>query len=221
LSKGNQSGTSFIKESLNVQTSGDACAVTLPIPQYDDENERSSKPRTSPEEKSVESFVRLLGQNQRRVFLYVMSLVPDWNDAEEIIQETNLVLWREFHQFQPGTNFAAWACRIALNQTLAWRKRKQRDRLQFSAAFLEAIAEESASEADRLEERARILARCIEKLPDRHRLLLRIRYSEGRGVDAISRELGRSVDAVYRALSRIRQTLQDCVSQTLAQGDHP
>ena len=86
---------------------------------------------------------------------------------------------------------------------------------------LEAIAEESASEADRLEERARILARCIEKLPDRHRLLLRVRYSEGRGIDAISRELGRSMDAVYRALSRIRQTLQDCVNQTLAQGEHP
>ena len=34
----------------------------------------------------VDAFVRLLGQNQRRIFLYVMSLVPNWNDAEEIIQ---------------------------------------------------------------------------------------------------------------------------------------
>ena len=55
----------------------------------------------------VDAFVRLLGQNQRRLFLYVMSMVPNWNDAEEIIQETNLVLWREFARFQPGTNFAA------------------------------------------------------------------------------------------------------------------
>lgn len=181
--------------------------------------EASPTPQPGPE--AVESFVRLLGQNQRQVFLYVMSLVPDWNDAEEIIQETNLVLWREFPRFEPGTNFAAWACRIALNQTLAWRKRQQRDRLQFSEAFLEAVAEASAQDADRLEERAAILARCIEKLPDRNRALLHSRYSEGRGIEAMSRDLGRSIDAVYRALSRVRQTLQDCVSQTLARGDLP
>ncbi len=185
-----------------------------------DDDERAERARTSPSSsESVEAFVRLLGQNQRRVFLYVMTLVPNWNDAEEIIQETNLVLWREFHHFRQGTNFAAWACRIALNQTMAWRKRKLRDRLQFSAAFLEAIAEESANEAERLEERARLLARCIEKLPDRHRILLHFRYGEGKAIEAIGQELGRSVDAVYRALSRIRQTLQDCVTAASAQGD--
>src|SRR4051812_30687389 len=83
-------------------------------------------PRPAPSER-VDAFVQLLGQSQRRIFLFVMSMVPNWSDAEEIIQETNLLLWREFDKFQPGTNFAAWACRIALNQTLAWRKRKRRD----------------------------------------------------------------------------------------------
>jgi RNA polymerase sigma-70 factor (ECF subfamily) len=166
----------------------------------------------------VEGFVRLLGQNQRRVFMFVMSMVPNWNDAEEILQETNLVLWREFDRFQPGTNFAAWACRVALNQTLAWRKRKRRDRLEFSEAFLHAVATEAAAEAERLEERSRALARCIEKLPDPHRVLLRARYDQGRDVDAIGLEQGRSTDAIYRALSRIRHTLHDCVSRTLSQG---
>lgn len=173
--------------------------------------------RGTPASERVDAFVQLLGQNQRRIFLYVMSMVPNGSDAEEIIQETNLLLWREFDQFRPGTNFAAWACRVALNQTLAWRKRKQRDRLEFSPRFLEAVAEEAASEADQLEERSEALSRCIEKLPERHRVLLRARYGEGRGIDAIGQELGRSADAVYRALSRIRHTLHDCVTQTLLQ----
>ena len=88
-----------------------------PVPPPDD----SSSPQ-------VDAFVRLLGQNQRRIFLYVMSLVPNWNDAEEIIQETNLVLWREFARFELGTNFTAWACKVALHQVLAWRKRVKRNR---------------------------------------------------------------------------------------------
>jgi RNA polymerase sigma-70 factor (ECF subfamily) len=162
---------------------------------------------------SVDAFVRLLGQNQRRIFLYVMSLVPDWNDAEEIIQETNLVLWREFGRFQPGTNFAAWACKVALHQVLAWRKRARRDRLEFSPAFLEAVAEEASADADLLEERAQRLARCIERLPADRRQLLRLRYSEGLAIDAIARQVERSEEAIYRALSRVRRALHDCVSR--------
>src|SRR5215211_7445285 len=99
----------------------------------------------------MDEFVRLLGQNQRRIFLYVLGLVPRWPDAEEIVQETNLVLWREFHQFQSGTNFAAWACRVAFHQVLAWRKRRQRDRLELSDAFLEAVAKEALDREEELE----------------------------------------------------------------------
>jgi RNA polymerase sigma-70 factor (ECF subfamily) len=169
----------------------------------------------------VDAFVRLLGQHQRRVFLYVFSLVPNWNDAEEIVQEANLVLWRAFDQFQPGTNFLAWACKVAFHQVLAWRKRKQRDRLEFSDAFLEAVAENAATAADALEERSAALAGCLEKLPEPARELVRLRYSEGCTVEAISTKAGRTVEAVYRALSRIRQTLHECVSHQLVQRNRP
>jgi RNA polymerase sigma-70 factor (ECF subfamily) len=164
----------------------------------------------------VDAFVRLLGQNQRRIFMYVMALVPSWNDAEEIVQETNLVLWREFAQFQLGTNFAAWACRVAFHQVLAWRKRKQRDRLKFSDAFLEAVAEEASASGEALEERAELLAGCIEKLPASQRDMLRLRYTEGLAIEAIAQQVERSIEAVYRALSRIRQAVHQCVTQTLA-----
>src|SRR5207248_1171531 len=129
-----------------------------------------------PSSDRVDAFVRLLGQNQRRIFLYVMALVPSWNDAEEIVQETNLVLWREFGQFALGTNFAAWACKVAFHQVLAWRKKRQRDRLRFSDAFVEAVAAEASSAAEVLEERAQVMAGCIDKLPPPHREMLRLRY---------------------------------------------
>ena len=72
---------------------------------------------------------------------------------------------------RPGDDFAAWACQVARNQVLAWRKRQQRDRVKFSPAFLEAVADEAIAEADSLEDRSQALAHCIEKLPERHRLL--------------------------------------------------
>jgi RNA polymerase sigma-70 factor (ECF subfamily) len=169
--------------------------------------------RGSVSSESVDAFVRLLGQNQRRIFLYVMSMVPNWDDAEEIIQETNLVLWREFARFEPGTNFTAWACRVALHRVLAWRKRVKRNRLEFSPEFLEAVADEASAASDALEERSQCLARCIERLPEERQQLLRMRYSDGLAINVIARQLERTEEAVYRTLSRIRRALHDCVTR--------
>lgn len=165
----------------------------------------------------TEAFIRLLGQNHRSLHLYVMSLVPNRDDAEDVLQQTQLVLWREFAQFELGTNFTAWSCRVAFNQVLAWRKRRQRDRLVFTEAFLEAVSEEVAANAQWLEDRSQRLAGCISKLPPHHRELIRLRYSEGTAIEAIAAEVNRTVDAVYRMLSRIRQSLYECVSRSAQQ----
>lgn len=167
----------------------------------------------------VDGFVRLLTENQRRISLYVLGLVPRWNDAEEILQETNLVLWRDFARFEPGTNFAAWACKVAFHQVLAWRKRQSRDRLRFSFEFLEAVSEESIAAADRLESRANYLRGCLEKLPAKNRELLRLRYAEGCSMDELARRLGRTIGALYRVLSRIRKVLHVCVNRSFALED--
>lgn len=172
-------------------------------------------PTPSALDSRADEFVRLLGQHQRRLYLYVLTLVPNAADAEEVLQNTNLVLWREFGQFEPGTNFPAWACRVALNQVLAWRKKRQRDRLQFSDAFVEAVARE-VGDADELDDRACALAQCVEKLPTAQRDLIRLRYTEGGTIETVAARVNRTVEATYRALSRTRQTLHDCVTRQLA-----
>jgi RNA polymerase sigma-70 factor (ECF subfamily) len=164
----------------------------------------------------VNEFVRLLGENQRRISLYVMGLVPNWNDAEEIVQETTVVLWQEFAKFEPGTNFAAWACKVAYFRVLAWRKRKTREKLQFSSEFLETISEELACEPERREERERRLAECVQKLPPDQQKVILLRYGEGCEIDELATRVGRTVAASYRLLSRIRHNLFECVGRASA-----
>ena len=82
-------------------------------------------------DESRRQFVRLLTQHQRRVYGYILTMVVNWNDADEILQETNLRLWEEFDRFEPGTDFAAWAIRVAYYQVLTWRKKRDRSRLVF------------------------------------------------------------------------------------------
>lgn len=189
------------------------------MPDSDEQTDKSiAIPSQSPTGRD-EEFVQLFTLNQHRIYIYLVSLVHDQNAADDIFQETMLVLWREFDRFEPGTNFMAWSCTVALNQVRAWRKKQQRDRLQFSDEFLEALSQELDSSADYLESRYQMLKDCIAKLPQHHRQLVAYRYSSGQAINEIAEQTQRSIDAVYRLLSRIRRTLQDCVTNQLVSED--
>lgn len=154
----------------------------------------------------AEEFVFLLARHERLLGAYVMTMVPHPQDADDILQEAKVVMWR---------NFGAWARKVAFHQVLAYRKRKHRDRLDFSEDFLRTVADEAEQSADHLEQRERLLHDCVAKLPDDHRDALQLRYQEGLSLEDMASRLGRTVGALYRLLSRVRHVLHQCVSKNL------
>lgn len=174
-----------------------------------------------PDKRRAEAFARLLCDHRRRITLYVMALVPDWHDAEEIVQETTIYLWEQFDDFRPGTNFAAWACKVANFRVLDARKRRGREKVRFSSEFLEAIAGRLAADPERWGERERRLAECVEKLSANHRQVLMLRYADGHSIEDVAARVGRTVSASYTLLSRIRQGLFECVTRALAREGQP
>lgn len=166
----------------------------------------------------IELFVRLIGLHQYKIHRYLLSLVPNTHDADDLFQQTNLFLWREFDRFQEGTNFVSWACAVAYHEVLAWRKTRSRERLVFSEDFLAAVSSQFESAAERMELRSQALVQCVEKLPKHHRELIHLRYGELGRVEVIAEKVGRTTEAVYRMLSRIRRTLYECVDQALELG---
>ena len=75
-------------------------------------------------------FVELLTSHQARLYGYILSLVFSPTDADDVLQETNRVLWQKSTSFERGTNFAAWVFRIAFYQVQAYRRRRQREKLE-------------------------------------------------------------------------------------------
>ena len=174
-----------------------------------------TEPLDSNKAHRIEEFVRLLGENQHRIFVYMMSVMHDRSAVEDVQQETNLVLWREFDSFEPNSNFAAWSCRVAFNQMRAWRKKQQRDRLVFSDAFIEALSNEINSRSLSIDSRLDALTKCLEKLPIHHRQLIQYRYNYGNAIGEIAEQMNRGPDAIYRLLSRIRYSLLECVNVSM------
>lgn len=160
-----------------------------------------------------ELFVRYQTRHQRRLLSYILTLVPNWNDAEEILQETSLVLWRKFTEFQPGTSYNCWATRVAYFEVKKFRDRRKRSDILFSNELVDLLASEADEARDLLADQHEALQFCLEKLKrDDHRLITS-RYLRGASSASLANELGRTLESVCNSLKRIRIALLRCVQR--------
>src|SRR5215210_5538816 len=166
----------------------------------------SDRPADEPSDLDREEFARLFSRNARRIYGFIMTLVFNHHDAEEVFQNTNVILWNKFADFEPGSNFFAWASRIAYYEVLSLMKQKRRSRT-FSDEALELLANEAIALSDNSAARFDALEDCLSKLADPDRELLQERYYRQRAPKQIAARQSRSVHSVYRALNRIHNTL--------------
>jgi RNA polymerase sigma-70 factor (ECF subfamily) len=172
----------------------------------------------SPDTDSHERFTRLLVANQRRIDGFIFTLVQDPVATDDILQETVSMLWQKFDSFEPGTDFGAWAMRVARFKVLEWRRRQQRLPLPIDDELLLELASkaEAAQSYDQVS-RKEALASCTSRLKLSDVALLRARYSEEESVAQIAARMGRTRDAVYKVLARIHRDLRLCVKGKLDQ----
>lgn len=165
------------------------------------------------DEASEAAFVRLLTSHQLDITLYVHSLMPDQNEAAEIIQGTNAVLWEKRGQFEMSTDFRAWAFQIARYELLEWRAKRRRNSVCFSDAMIDELALQAPHHAIADNGLLDGLRRCVAQLTAQDHELLNQRYASGKTCESIAKSIGRSVRWVYKALGRIRSELRNCVAQ--------
>lgn len=168
-----------------------------------------------PQTDKREQFVQLLTRHQSALRAFVHALIPDWHAAEDVLQETNTVLWRKSNQFQPGTNFRAWAFTIANHQVRSARLKFSREKQRMSETAAEHVAAEAADRLSNLDERREALEACYRRLNDAQRELMRRRYTDNESVTKIAESIGRPVGSIRQTLYRIRQALADCIERQL------
>jgi RNA polymerase sigma-70 factor, ECF subfamily len=161
-----------------------------------------------------EEFARLFSRHARRIYGFIMTLVFSHHDAEEVFQNTSVVLWDKFGEFRPGSNFFAWASRVAYFEVLNFMKLKRRSRTM-SDESLELLANEAMALSEEASSRQEALEDCLSRLTLADRDLLQERYYHQRPPKQIAALQSRSVDSVYRALSRIHNVLLNCVQRNL------
>ncbi len=165
-----------------------------------------------------EQFVRRLTEHQSRLYAYILAVLGDPNAVNDVLQETNVAIWRKADEYVEGTRFWSWASRVAYFEVLAYRKRRGRDRLVFDDALLAEVADDAAETAGSLAADLAALHRCMDKLAQLDQELVRGRYAPGGSVKRLAQSRGKTAGAVSQALYRIRAELADCIEQELEKG---
>ncbi|MCW1886326.1 sigma-70 family RNA polymerase sigma factor [Luteolibacter flavescens] len=162
-------------------------------------------------------FEELLKAQQHRLLLHIKSMVRNHHEAEDLLQRTNIVLWRKRKDFQRGTNFGAWCASIARLETLNQLKQRRRDERVFSyhapdepraAAFSEV-----PEEVD--EDTLAALRSCLGRLPLRDRELLLVRYGSEKTLQEYAASLNRQPGTLKARLFKIRETLRKSIEDEL------
>ncbi len=166
-------------------------------------------------------FATYLRAEQTRLYGYIHSLVRDLNDADDLFQQTTLILWKKFSEFDPSRSFFSWACGIARLEVTNFLRSRGRQRLYFSdnLNLLLIEAQEQVSDEE-LEARREALAQCVEKLRRRDQELLGECYDSA-GVHEAADRRGRSTQSIYNSLRRIRRALFECIARTLERQSRP
>jgi RNA polymerase sigma-70 factor (ECF subfamily) len=162
-----------------------------------------------------EEFMRHWTKTQPVIAGYIASIVSDIHEQEDVLQNVAVVLIGKFSEYDSRHSFVGWALGIAKREVLSRRRKHARDFLSYRPELVEAITEECEALSSELEQREKLLRECMGAVQGRSSQILKLRYESSLKTEQIASKLGLDGGAVRTALSRIREALQNCVSQRL------
>ncbi|SMP42160.1 RNA polymerase sigma-70 factor, ECF subfamily [Neorhodopirellula lusitana] len=165
--------------------------------------------------------MKLFLQSERRILGFILALVPHLADAEDLVQETCMIMWNKFDQFEKGTDFVAWGISIARYRVLNYRRSTGTRRVYFSENLMRQIDDAAVGLSVQGDERLSALQSCLGRLREKDRELIRLRYFAENSTKQTAREVGRSADSVYKSLNRIHDALLLCMRHAVKMESFP
>jgi len=164
----------------------------------------------------IRAFSAIVSNYQRMVFSIILKIVDNREDAEDIMQEVFIKVFKSLEQFKKESEFSTWLYRIAYNTTISeLRKRK----LLFIPINdnLDPVNEQftDEEELDLTEIKLQYLDESLKKLPPDEIFLVTLYYFKEQSIDAIGKITNLSVANVKVKLHRIRKKLALEINQLL------
>lgn len=175
-------------------------------------------PHRDPDHPDAASLAVQWTRAQPAVAAFIRSVVPDYHDAQDVLQQTAVVVFKKFNEFDTASDFVAWAIGIARFEVLHARRAGARDHHLFNTEQVSRIADAFVAIRDDFEPMDEALDHCMKKVTGRPRTMLDLKYHDNLTASQIAEQLGMNENAVFTALSRTRSSLRKCIEQRLTEG---
>ena len=164
---------------------------------------------------------QLFVRHQQTVLGYVLSIEPNFADAQDIVQEVFLAVSRKAQTWSAGTDFLAWVCTVARYETLHFQRTRARRTGRLDEDVIELLHAGEAVDESEWQHRVEALRGCLGRLAPRAKELVWRRYHGVQMPREIATAIGWTVNAVRVALTRARNTLRECMERQLNAGGQP
>lgn len=152
---------------------------------------------------------------QTSIRTYLVAAVSNYHDAEDLLSQVAVAVARDYEKYDPDTPFIRWTLAIARNRVLHYRRTQANSRLVFSQDTLDALAGAMPQEPPAEAATKLALDRCIQRLPDRSRRALNLRYQQDLKPPEVASRLGMTTTAVTSLIHRVHKALAKCIKAQL------
>ena len=173
---------------------------------------------TQPDSAQQRTFTEYWLEAQHALGGFVRLHIRDHNLADDIIQEVARQATANFDQYDPSRPFVAWLIGIARQRMAEAFRNQGRRPIIFSTEAIESLTSAYTEMQGEVNDRLDGLRHCMDKLSDRHRRMLDLRYSRRHSSREIAEQVGGSASSVDVMLHRIRTALRKCIHQHMESG---
>ena len=178
-------------------------------------SEEPSSQENNQNSSQTDHFLRLHVANEKRIYAFILMMVSNWMDADDLMQETTSLMWHKFSEFKPNSNFVAWGIRIARYKILEFHRKNRNKRVEFGDMTLHTILDYAVEMSPEVNDYLEALQRCITELDERDRQLIRMRYEQNVTTKSLAKRLDRPLHGLYKVIGRIHNMLLICVQRKL------
>ena len=159
-------------------------------------------------------------QSQPKIASYIFAQVPNFQDADDILQNVAVVTVDKFEKFDRSGSFTAWAIGIAKVLILKYYNEKRKARLMLDSDAIQIIAEVCETEQKKINDQKEVfekhLKACMLLLKAKWKKMLDMHYKYEFSPDRIAQQLSMTTNNVYVSLHRIRLSLKECVEKKIS-----
>jgi RNA polymerase sigma-70 factor (ECF subfamily) len=168
-----------------------------------------------------DEFIRQFTRSQTDLRRFIVGMAPTRADADDVLQEVNLALWKKRHLYDPSQDFRRWAFGFALLEIRSFRSRATKGKLWYCDTALDSLAVAWPAEATFDEHCREALANCLKKLGGVEHQVVTAYYAKQATAKELADRTGKPLSTVYKTLTRARESLRLCVKRTMSQAYHP